>query len=126
VGSESLWSPRLQDEALHRIIALGRARSPAEACGLLLIDDSSPDQRVIELPNRSDTPHTSYMFTGDDIMIALENSRIAADDVEIGIWHTHPGGRVGPSTEDQMKKLDGVPFLVVTLLDDNTTITDWF
>lgn len=126
-ASESLSVPKLEDQALHSIIAIGRTRSPAEACGLLLIDDSSPDQRVIELANRSMRPQTSYEFTGDDAYIALTNNGVEDwNYVEVSVWHTHPGGSIGPSTEDIMQKLEGVPHLVVALLDDGTTMHEWF
>jgi proteasome lid subunit RPN8/RPN11 len=125
--SESLSVPKLEDGALHRIIAIGRTRSPAEACGLLLIDESSPDQRVIELANRSMRPHTSYEFTGDDAYIALTNNGVEGwNYIEVAVWHTHPGGSIGPSTEDLTQKLEGVPHLVVALLDDGTTMHEWF
>lgn len=127
VASESLSVPRVTDEALDRIMHIGRTRSPAEACGLLLIDDSSLDQRVIELANRSKSPTDHYEFSSADVSIALDNNGVNQDLVgEVAIWHTHPGGSIGPSTDDMLTKIEGVPYLVVALLDDGTTIRTWF
>jgi proteasome lid subunit RPN8/RPN11 len=126
-GSKSLSVPRLDREALHLITRIGRSRAPAEACGLLLIDPSSPD-RVIELANRAMDPTRRYEFNSGDVIIALENNDIDPDSYqgELVIWHTHPGGSIGPSMEDLQQKVEGVPFLVVALLDDGTEIIDWF
>jgi proteasome lid subunit RPN8/RPN11 len=126
-GSRSLSVPRLDREALHLITRIGRSRAPAEACGLLLIDPSSPD-RVIELANRAMDPTRRYEFNSGDVIIALENNDIDPDSYqgELVIWHTHPGGSIGPSMEDLQQKVEGVPFLVVALLDDGTEIIDWF
>lgn len=126
-GSRFLSVPRLDREALHLITRIGRSRAPAEACGLLLIDPSSPD-RVIELANRAMDPTRRYEFNSGDVIIALENNDIDPDSYqgELVIWHTHPGGSIGPSMEDLQQKVEGVPFLVVALLDDGTEIIDWF
>jgi proteasome lid subunit RPN8/RPN11 len=126
-GSRSLSVPRLDREALHLITRIGRSRAPADACGLLLIDPSSPD-RVIELANRAMDPTRRYEFNSGDVIIALENNDIDPDSYqgELVIWHTHPGGSIGPSMEDLQQKVEGVPFLVVALLDDGTEIIDWF
>lgn len=127
-GSRSLSVPRLDREALHLITRIGRSRAPAEACGLLLIDPSSPDQRVIELANRAMDSTRRYEFTSDDVIIALENNGVAPDTYsgDLVVWHTHPGGSIGPSMEDMQQKIDGVHFLVVALLSDDTEIIDWF
>jgi proteasome lid subunit RPN8/RPN11 len=96
------------ERALERIVAIGEARRPREACGLVL-----GDGRVFELPNRSDEPASSYQTDVDD----LEALDLVEGDLRDGwaIWHTHPSGNVGPSSGDLKNRLDGVRYLVVAI-----------
>jgi proteasome lid subunit RPN8/RPN11 len=116
----------IMDEALAEIHALGELRAPAEACGLLLPvpfgtrADGRP-RTVIEMPNRAARPHDSYYFTTDDVKIeigkwmAYQPPAVLKDII---IWHTHPGGGVGPSTDDIKQKQNGVTYAVVALTSD--------
>lgn len=124
LASGSLSVPKVSDESLAAIARIGRTRSPQEACGLLLIDLDATNQRVIELANQSERPQTSYEFRAENVATTLAGDPLAG--VEVVIWHTHPGGSVGPSTEDVQNKLEGVPYLVVALFNNGTMIPQWF
>jgi proteasome lid subunit RPN8/RPN11 len=99
-------------------------RAPNEACGVLLPEPGDTSRRVgigarvIELPNRSMSPGDSYELQGSDIVIELEEwlqtaGRPAVNS--LAIWHTHPGGGIGPSLGDLAHKLDDLSYLVVSI-----------
>jgi len=127
-GSESLRLPRLMGDSLAVIGRIGRARSPAEACGLLLPHPDALDRVVIELPNRSLTPDREYEFRAEDAGIELAAGRWEwdVDGFGVVIWHTHPAGLIGPSEQDVMRKISDVDYLVVALDNDGSNIPTWF
>lgn len=105
---------------------LGRHRKPTEACGILLTRPRITADGVswiIELPNRSKIPRNSYEINPDDLKLAMAN--IPADLA--AVWHTHPGGLVGPSAGDIACRPDPeiIKMLVVALTDDGPVPT-WF
>lgn len=114
---------------VQEIANIGRLRSPNEACGLLL-PSSINGVQVIELPNRSSTPHDSFEMRGEDMLIALE--RVFRGDFPeeliggLTAWHTHPGGGLGPSTADLENKPAHLKSLVVTLTDKGEALATWF
>lgn len=117
----------LSEALLAEIEEIGRRRLPSEACGLLLPEPLHRSQ-VVELPNRSLTPHDSYTIWPDDIEVAIgawAHSVGEAARNAVAIWHTHPRGNVGPSRGDMRQRLDGVPYLVVALTGDQA-IPTWF
>lgn len=107
----------ISDEALAEIERIGHLRAPAEACGVLLpVPDGA--RTVVELPNRSQRAHDSYMFTTDDVVMELKDWLVEqSDEVRSGIivWHTHPKGNIGPSRTDLQGKQQGVTYAVVAL-----------
>ena len=120
----------LEESMVQEIARLGQSAYPNEACGLLL---PSPvrGQQVIQLPNRSKEPADSVEIDDEDLILQLEavyGERIPADAVnEITIWHTHPGGNIGPSKYDLQNKPKVFKFLVVTLFqDDRPPVPTWF
>lgn len=116
----------LTEESLTEINFWGELRAPNEACGLLL---SQPYQtprgrwtRVLEIQNSSTEPETSYQMDGSEIERVMEGK----PDQTVAVWHTHPGGLIGPSTGDMKNRPDPeVPMLVVTLTVDGP-IPSWF
>lgn len=112
----------ITDEALEEIERLGHLRAPAEACGLLLpvplTSRSGETRTVIEMPNRSPRPQDSYYFTTDDVRIELgtwitSQPRQVLNDIVV--WHTHPGGNIGPSRDDMKQKHNGTTYAVIAL-----------
>jgi proteasome lid subunit RPN8/RPN11 len=127
-GRDSLRLPKLVGDSLAAIGRIGRARSPREACGLLLPHPDALDRVVIELPNRSLTPDFEYEFKAEDAAIELEAGHRDGWHLidEVAIWHTHPAGLIGPSDQDVARKIPGVHYLVVALDEDGSNIPTWF
>jgi proteasome lid subunit RPN8/RPN11 len=79
--------------------------SPREQCGMFIghvvTDHARPPKRfrVIELPNRSATPHKSYVISQDDVDMALARL-YATESSVIGFWHTHPAPFLPAPSED--------------------------
>jgi proteasome lid subunit RPN8/RPN11 len=71
---------------------------------------------------------------GADIFLSLQaifGDGLTMDDVEkmipkIAVWHTHPGGNVGPSRADMQSKPDHFQNLVVALRGDEPPLATWF
>jgi len=103
------------DVVVPRIVEFGLLRAPNEACGLVIPNLDWPiDMWVHELKNRSPSPTDSYVFDPQTLKDLLGNREVWED---ILVWHTHPGGRVGPSPEDmnaRHPKLQG-KYLVISL-----------
>jgi proteasome lid subunit RPN8/RPN11 len=105
-------SPELVDQI--RLIA---GVEDTEVCGII-----TPDSQVVRMPNISPNPQNSYQIGTGDLVNALcqyctrtesELSEIKVENVII--WHTHPGGLVGPSRGDMRSKVNGFKYLVLTL-----------
>lgn len=112
----------LEDYLVLEIAAIGERRRPAEACGILLPYKVN-NRQVIELPNRSKTPHDEILMMGDDVLMELksvfgEGVRFPENlSQELTFWHTHPNGNLGPSKYDMENKVNIGKHLVVTLGD---------
>lgn len=105
---------------LAQIESIGKHRSPAEAIGVIL------KGKVIELPNRSSTPNSTFELRIADLLIELEVNRLSiADDdwLEMIVWHTHPKGLIGPSSVDMRNRLQGLKHLVVALTEEGPVPT---
>ena len=109
--------PQVSEHELVEIDRIGKLRAPTEACGLLL---SVPHhgRTVIELPNRSLTAEDHYEFKGSDAYIELKDY-----DDELVVWHTHPGGLIGPSRDDMRTRHEDYWYLVVTLTPEGPVPT---
>lgn len=104
------------------IVRIGTERLPNEACGILLTR-SGAGPRIIEVPNRADEPHHDVLMLNEEFDEALR--RIVGDPArypgnltrELVVWHTHPGGLVGPSRNDMVfkREIGDIRCLVVTL-----------
>ena len=104
-------------EVVSQILLVGKAEEPNEACGVI-----TPDSTVVRLPNTSPSPQTSYVVASEDLINAideyLERTGREAETLQreqFIIWHTHPGGVVGPGPGDMRERLPGFQYLVVTL-----------
>lgn len=117
----------LSEKILAEIEQIGRQRLPIEACGVLLPSDWRNSQ-VVELPNRSLTPHNEYVIWPDDLEVAIGEWAHKVDHQArdaVAVWHTHPSGNVGPSRLDMQKRIEGAAYLVVAIQDD-AAIPTWF
>lgn len=121
--------PILDDRDLEEIERIGRLRAPNEAGGLM-VPRSHPVRgaTVRELPNRSPRPLDGTRILLDDLRYELGDwlGETPQEVVEkLVVWHTHPGGLIGPSQDDLRQAVPDVPFLVVTLLPDRAVPT-WY
>lgn len=92
---------------------------PREAVGLL-----TNDRRVIPLPNRAYEPENTFSVTKEDILSAIRGHEIE-DLTNLTLWHSHPGGGVGPSKVDMQQKVPFLDHLVVTIVEDDIVLT-WY
>lgn len=107
---------------IAQIVGIGLQKHPHEACGLL-ITGAEGLARISEVPNRAPDPSKDVVMTADDIEEALR--RMVGDPArypgnlarELVVWHTHPGGLVGPSKVDMefRRQLGNTRCLVVSL-----------
>lgn len=105
---------------IQEIYRLGQKASPKETCGVILPTPFNGVQ-VIEVENLAGDPENHFHTTGREIMIAIYEWLINATVEEsrsIILWHTHPKGGIGPSTNDLRKKVVDGYHLVVSLTDD--------
>jgi proteasome lid subunit RPN8/RPN11 len=117
----------LTEELIDQLRLLGEKAKPNEACGVLL-PEPFHGRQVIELPNRSQEPTTSFECTSVDLYEAIEDwvhwvGRESWNDITI--WHTHPGGNIGPSGMDMRARVMDLSYLVIALTPDGPVPT-WF
>jgi proteasome lid subunit RPN8/RPN11 len=105
----------LDEQLLAEIHRIGEERAPEEACGIIL-PETNANPRVIELKNHCDNTHNGFLIRSSDLRAALGDWIYTTSmSEELTIWHTHPGGGVGPSRMDMQNKVNGLNHLVVTL-----------
>lgn len=110
----------LTDRIVDSIGQIGEFRKPNEAVGIIV------KQKVFELPNRGLDPQHGFTIHTDDIRITLENNAILMHQTDwdnMVLWHTHPGGSIGPSPMDMRTKVVNVMNLVIALTDDGPVPT---
>lgn len=116
--SSSVMTTQLHDlaypslkTAIEKILSLGIEGAPEEVCGLL-IEEAPGVFRVIQMINRADDPTAGYRIDGETVQQLSIDSKHWS---HVSIWHTHPGGLVGPSAGDLKHKQPNVKYLVVTV-----------
>lgn len=119
----------LETDLIQEMADIGKRRLPNEACGVL-IPIPWRGKRIFEIPNRSETPKDSFQMKSEDIVLVLEDWAAAypneASWDEVVIWHTHPGGGVGPSRVDMHNRIEYCGNLVVTLVGEGPPVAVWF
>lgn len=120
----TIQKPWASPEIVDRVLTYGRAEEPNEACGII-----TPDLVVVKLPNSSHNPTNSYVISTQDLVAALQEyiDRTGSHPADLPmdcfmVWHTHPGGNIGPSRGDMTSKITGFQYLVVTLPEGEATI----
>lgn len=98
------------DVALSRILDLGIEAAPEEACGIIVNETGAV--RVVQMHNRAEKPGDSYRIDPVTIRSLHLRPHVWA---HVAVWHTHPGGNVGPSPGDLAAKVEGVKYIVVTV-----------
>lgn len=96
--------------AAEKILSLGIEAAPEEVCGILV--NETEGVRVVQLRNRAEDPTREYRIDPETLRgLSLKPDRWR----HVAIWHTHPGGHVGPSTRDLETKIPSVRYMVVTV-----------
>lgn len=102
---------------MEQILLIGKTRDPYEACGIV-----TPDSQVVELDNHAVSPCSSYELLSDELVGAMDEfvnrTKTPWSDLtqeHFIIWHTHPGGNIGPSRADLKHRLEGFQYVVVSL-----------
>jgi len=115
---------QVTEEVVDQVLQFGWAAEPEEACGVL-----TPDSWVVRLPNVSPRPLSSFWIDSEDLVSVFLEYAIRENlspnlltKEMFTIWHTHPGGVVGPSKGDILAKLEGFQYLVITLPTGEATI----
>jgi proteasome lid subunit RPN8/RPN11 len=113
---------QIRPEDVDQIAQWGMEAGSFEACGVLLArSDDGP--RLKLLNNRSMTPARDTLIYSDDLLDALieltQPPGTYHGDLtqELVVWHTHPGGHIGPSPVDleHRQELGNTRCLVVTI-----------
>lgn len=91
---------------------------PQEAVGIIV-----DENHVIVLPNHAADPTRNYELFKSEILQALNELEDPAESIVI--WHSHPGGGIGPSRIDLQNKVPDVPHLVISLVDGDA-IPTWY
>lgn len=119
----------LEKEMVEEISRIGVLRSPCEAAGILL-PFPFEGRQIIELPNRSSTPHDFFEMAAEDLILSMEKFVTKHPDPSVWnmtvIWHTHPAGHVGPSTFDMQNKVTDLRHLVVSLHPEGEALATWY
>ena len=98
------------EAALDHIFDLGMEGAPEEVCGLIV--NETAGCMVVPMINRAEDPTASYRIDGQTLrQLALKPKTWE----HVAVYHTHPGGDVGPSALDLEHKLDVVKYVVVTI-----------
>lgn len=108
---------------IHTLSSLVRASSPNEAVGLIV-----RDHIVLELTNASDQPESSFAVGVDDIIKAVDEANLSMTEADwegIILWHSHPGGGIGPSRVDMRNRVPRWSHLVLTI-DGDDIIPTWY
>lgn len=115
----SLAMQLIEGKLESELLRITKLRAPNEATGLLFADG-----RVVELPNHSASPHNSFEMHREDIIAQLDDEMMY---LGVTLWHSHPGGGVGPSSIDmrQKQKYTFFQYLVVSLVDGELVST-WY
>lgn len=107
----------LTQQTLNQLKTLILDKSPHEAVGLL-----TTAGLVIELPNRSSNPQTTFEIHKSDIIASLEG----VEPIEnLTLWHSHPGGGIGPSRQDLQQRVEYFNHLVLAIVDGELVLT-WY
>lgn len=103
-------------EVVEKILGLTQGDPSVEHCGIY-----TDAGEVIELRNVSEEPHNSYRLDEDEV-VELFNHRDDLHLTNMGVWHTHPDGMIGPSREDLQMKIEKLNYLVVTIPTGETAV----
>lgn len=104
-------------EVVAQILLVGEREAPNEACGIV-----TPDLAVVQLPNSATSPTDSYAIASEDLGDAVWRYHVksgadmnALSPAHFMVFHTHPGGVVGPGPGDMHNKVGAFQYIVISL-----------
>ena len=116
----------LPEEALREVIEAGLAALPNETGGLLFPEPLGGTWIKV-LDNFAPNPTQGIHFDREQFIDGCHLYVKSNDDWgHLTIWHTHPGGGVGPSRTDMRRRIKHMGNLVVALTPEKQGIPTWF
>lgn len=108
----------LEGKAEAELKRIALARAPHEAVGILYNDGT-----VIELINHAEVPEMNFVIRKEEVWQLTVDYEKSWEGMTL--WHTHPGGGIGPSRTDMQNKTAFPYHLVVTIMD-NEVVPTWY
>lgn len=100
------------DGATHdRLVGMVKDKLPNESVGLLTADGI-----IIELTNKAELPENNFVVDKLELLHWIE--QLGSVD-GLTLWHSHPGGGIGPSRTDMQQRIPFLHHLVVSIVDDD-------
>lgn len=84
-----------------------------------------PLGNILRLTNLHEEPRSNFEVSKSDISRALSSLPDGVEAMDCTLWHTHPGGGVGPSRSDLRNKTPFNYHLVVSVIEDDIKLT-WY
>jgi proteasome lid subunit RPN8/RPN11 len=84
--------------------------APNEACGIVICLENQ--YWLLQLRNEAEDPTQSFKLTAESIGSVIDEDTWTYFS---SVWHTHPGGKIGPSDKDLETVLLGLRYMVMTL-----------
>lgn len=94
--------------------------APNEVVGLL-----DANQKIFLLKNLSESPYNSFSVAKEAILHVVNRPDFVGPLDQVTLWHSHPSGQVGPSSEDMKHRTLFNNHLVVTLQGGKAVFT-WY
>lgn len=104
-----------------RLLEVAYKAAPRETGGLIIRGET-----VVVLENKA-TGNSTFQFELETIRAAVCRHEVPLNRVaeDVVLWHTHPGGGVGPSREDMRNRTPLRHHLVLALVED-TLVPTWY
>jgi proteasome lid subunit RPN8/RPN11 len=117
----------LHDKALQEMIEAGEAALPNETGGILFPEPLGSSWIDVMKINNAPDPTTGMHFSKVEIVDSCLRYVKSDDDwADLTIWHTHPGGGIGPSRSDMRHRIPEMGNLIIALLGDGVGIPNWY
>lgn len=117
----------IPEEALREMTEAAVAALPNETGGMLFPEAlGSSGKWVKVLLNHAPDPTNAMWFQNQEVIDAgLEWVEHPNDWSKLTLWHSHPGGNIGPSRRDMKGKIPQMGNLVIALVDGEG-IPTWY
>lgn len=115
------YLPLIEGRLKQRLLEATLEHDPNEACGIIY------QEIVFPLRNHATTPQHNFEVKLGELRALINNAGIPLASVQehVFLWHSHPGGGIGPSTFDLTHKTPLSHHLVVSLVKGDLVPT-WY